>query len=128
MRIKGNLTIIEVHKSRKTNLVLNDLNVTLYSIGEGVITLNLKGKIIIINKVAEELTGWNMEEGAGKKLEEVFWVINQQTGARFENITQRALKKGDIISIENNTVLILKNGEKRYVDGSFASSTEFVLQ
>ena len=42
------------------------LAVTLYSIGDGVITTDTAGCVLSINKVAEELTGWPQTEALGK--------------------------------------------------------------
>ncbi len=39
------------------------LSVTLLSIGDAVIITDLEGRIVLMNKVAEELTGWPLEEG-----------------------------------------------------------------
>jgi len=50
------------------------LAVTLRSIGDGVITTDRAGRIVLINRAAESLTGWRQEEAIGKLLEEVFIV------------------------------------------------------
>ena len=55
------------------------LSVTLRSIGDGVITTDRQGTITLLNKVAEELTGWSMAEAVGRPLSEVFHIINEQT-------------------------------------------------
>ncbi|MGM0462805.1 MAG: PAS domain S-box protein, partial [Fibrobacterota bacterium] len=41
------------------------LAVTLRSIGDGVITTDTAGKIVLMNKIAENLTGWTQEEARG---------------------------------------------------------------
>jgi PAS domain S-box-containing protein len=51
------------------------LNVTLRSIGEGVISADREGKVLLINSVAEKLTGWNQEEAIGVDLSLVFRTV-----------------------------------------------------
>ena len=44
------------------------LSVTLRSIGDGVLTTDLDGTILLINSVAEMLTGWTQQEAVGQPL------------------------------------------------------------
>ena len=53
------------------------LAVTLRSIGDGVITTDTDGKVVLVNKAFEQLTGWSQQEATGKSLEEVFYIINE---------------------------------------------------
>ncbi len=46
--------------------------VTLHSIGDGVITTDADGRVDLVNRVAESLTGWSQAEAAGRHFEEVF--------------------------------------------------------
>lgn len=46
--------------------------VTLYSIGDGVISTDPEGRVLIVNRMAEKITGWTQAEAAGKPLGEVF--------------------------------------------------------
>jgi diguanylate cyclase (GGDEF)-like protein/PAS domain S-box-containing protein len=96
------------------------LRVTLHSIGDGVITTDIEGKITLINEIAEELTGWSSEEAVGKPLPSVFHIINEETKQMCENPAQKALETGRIIELDNNTLLISKNGEKRFISDSGA--------
>src|SRR3982751_6953990 len=48
------------------------LAVTLRSIGDGVITTDVQGRIIILNNEAERLTGWSSPEAIGQPLKTVF--------------------------------------------------------
>ena len=50
------------------------LSVTLRSIGDGVITTDTDGRVVLLNRAAEKLTGWTQEEAAGRPLAEVFVV------------------------------------------------------
>jgi PAS domain S-box-containing protein len=88
------------------------LAVTLRSIGDGVITTDIEGNIVLINKIAEKLTGWNQEDAAGKPLSEVFHIINERTGKRCENPVDKVLENGKIVALANHTALIAKDGSK----------------
>ncbi len=46
--------------------------VTLQSIGDGVISIDPEDRVLIVNRMAEEITGWSQGEAAGKPIGEVF--------------------------------------------------------
>ncbi|MGE5188908.1 MAG: two-component system sensor histidine kinase NtrB [Gemmatimonadota bacterium] len=46
--------------------------VTLQSIGDGVITADSEGRVVLLNRVAEFLTGWPQAEAVGRPVEQVF--------------------------------------------------------
>lgn len=48
--------------------------VTLHSIGEAVITMDVEGRVDRLNKIAQEMTGWNEREARGMLLDEVMKV------------------------------------------------------
>jgi len=50
------------------------LAVTLRSIGDGVITTDTAGRVVVLNRAAEALTGWTQEDALGKTLADVFVV------------------------------------------------------
>ncbi len=56
------------------------LNVTLRSIGEGVITADSEGRIVLINNAAEKLTGWQQVQASGQHLSQVFRVVTEAPG------------------------------------------------
>jgi PAS domain S-box-containing protein len=41
---------------------------TLHALDDGVIAADTEGKVVIVNRTAEELTGWKMQEAAGRML------------------------------------------------------------
>ncbi len=86
------------------------LAVTLRSIGDGVIATDRMGRIVLINEVAEKLTGWKQEESIGRDLSEVFHIINEKTRERCESPVDKVLKMGTVIGLANHTALISKNG------------------
>lgn len=48
------------------------LDVTLHSIGEGVMTTDIGGRVRLLNRVAQELTGWSEPKAIGRPFDEVF--------------------------------------------------------
>ncbi|HDQ25449.1 MAG TPA: PAS domain S-box protein [bacterium] len=98
----------------------NSLNTTLRSIGDAVIAADAHGRVTFMNPVAEKLTGYREKEAAGLRLEEVFRIINEQTGKKAESPVAKVLKKGVIVGLANHTVLISKTGKKIPIEDSGA--------
>ena len=96
------------------------LAVTLRSIGDGVITTDIKGKILFINKEAEKLTGWTQAEAIGRPLLEVFHIINEKTRDSCENPVDKVIKTEKRVSLANQTVLIARDGTERIIADSGA--------
>ncbi len=96
------------------------LMVTLRSIGDGVIATDIEGNILIMNKVAEELTGWTQCEAAGKPFSEVFIIINEFTEKPCEDPYLKVISTGDVIEIENHTLLVSRDGTRRTISDSGA--------
>ncbi|MBD3315830.1 MAG: PAS domain-containing protein, partial [Chitinivibrionales bacterium] len=96
------------------------LAVTLRSIGDGVITTDTAGMIIILNKAAENITGWTQEQAAGKPLTTVFNIVNEFTRKPCANPVQKVLETGRIIELSNHTMLITRNGDERIIADSGA--------
>ena len=96
------------------------LAVTLRSIGDGVITTDLQGNITLLNRVAEELTGWSQDEALGRPLTEVFNIINEKIGQPCDNPVRQVLEYGHTADLDNNTVLIARDGTRRNIADSAA--------
>jgi len=89
-------------------------SVILQSIGDAVIATDIDGKIILMNPIAEKLTGWKSEEAEGKPIIEVFHIINRLTKKEDNNPVETVLKTGKALKIHPNTVLISRNAKKEY--------------
>ncbi len=86
------------------------LNITLRSIGDGVITTDFNNKIVLINGVAEKLTGWSQKEAWGQDMATVFNIINGKTGEPCKSPLEQVFNTGRITTLENDTILISKDG------------------
>jgi len=88
------------------------LSMTLNSIGDAVISTDIDGKIIRMNPVAEKLTGWPFDSAEGRKLNEIFYIINAHTRQPVDNPVEKVLQTGKIVGLANHTVIISKDGNE----------------
>ncbi len=106
----------EINKRKKIEKALEDekerLAVTLHSIGDGVIATDTVGKVVLMNKVAEELTGWPEDEAVGTMIENVFFIIEDESGDRCENPVLKAINENGITGLKKNTVLISRERQE----------------
>jgi diguanylate cyclase (GGDEF)-like protein/PAS domain S-box-containing protein len=58
--------------------------VTLHSIGDGVITTDENGRVEYLNPVAEQYTGWTTDDARGRPLGDIYRVTDERTGKRFD--------------------------------------------
>ena len=96
------------------------LDVTLRSIGDGVITTDTEGVITLINQIAQELTGWSQSEAVGKPLTEVFRVLREDTQEPEESPVDRVLQTEQIVTLANHTILVARDGRQRIIADSGA--------
>ncbi len=98
----------------------SELRSTLYSIGDAVIVTDEEGRIILMNPVAEKLTGWTEPEAKGKKAVEVFRVVNELTREPVEDPVSRVIKEGIVIGLANHSLLLSRDGREYPVADSGA--------
>lgn len=86
------------------------LEAVLHSIGDGVIVTDNEGKVTRLNPIAEQLTGWTIQEAHNLGLNDIFKIINSQSRQAVENPVEKVLKTNQIVELANHTALISKNG------------------
>lgn len=96
------------------------LAVTLLSIGDGVITTDTDGRVVLLNKVAQKLTGWSQEAAEHKPLQQVFNIVDEISREPCENPVEKVLRTSDTVELANHTVLIARDGTERMVADSGA--------
>ena len=94
--------------------------VTLESIGDAVITTDVRGNIDYLNPVAVELTGWDNAQGVGLPLLKVFNIIDEETGESVENPVERAIRDGRVVGLANHALLIHRDGYAFAIENSAA--------
>ena len=99
--------------------------VTLASIGDGVIVTDEQGRVTFINPTAEALTGWDQAAALGKPVQQVFHIIHEQTRQIVENPVEHVLKEGHIVGLANHTLLVDRTGVERPIADSSAPVTNY---
>lgn len=94
--------------------------VTLQSIGDGVITTDAEGCIDYINPVAQDLTGWDVRSARRRPVAEIMTIINEHTRATVENPVVTCLKEGRVITLAQNSILITRKGDEVPIQDSAA--------
>jgi PAS domain S-box-containing protein len=94
--------------------------ITLASIGDAVIATDQLGRVTFINAVAEQLTGWHMQEALGLPLDAMFKIFNEITRHPVENPVARVLREGVVVGLANHTILVSKDGKEWPIDDSAA--------
>jgi len=97
-----------------------NLRITLQSIGDGVITTDLGGRVTDMNPIAEQMTGWSLREAVQKPLSEVFRIFNAHTGEKADNPARLVLERGRIVGMANDTMLIARDGTEYQIADSAA--------
>ncbi|HEY3417541.1 MAG TPA: PAS domain S-box protein [Armatimonadota bacterium] len=98
----------------------NRLLVTLKSIGDGVIVTDTAGRMVLLNSVAETLTGWTQAEALGRSIDDIFVIINETTHAPVPSPIAQVLESGMVVGLANHTVLIARDGAERNIADSGA--------
>ena len=94
------------------------VQITLHSIGDAVVTIDPGGIVEYMNPVAEALTGWGAGEARGQPLDNVFYVLDEQSRERVPNPTVLILQ-GDLARrLERNIILVSRSGQAHAIHDS----------
>ena len=89
------------------------LQVTLESIGDGVITTNVHGYVEYINPVAEIMTGWDGEEGKGQPLPIVMQLIEEDSERDMKLPLKEWLVEGRRVALPSSSVLVKRGTDEK---------------
>ena len=93
------------------------LGVTLRAIGDGVITTDVNGKVIMLNSEAEKLTGWSSKEAIGQPLKSVFDVtVDLAAQAKVQKSGYRSEAQSILLNLPDNVTLTSRDGNERVIE------------
>lgn len=94
--------------------------VTLDSIGDGVITADDEGKVVYFNPVAEQLTGWKLEEVQGLALRWAFNAVDAFTRKQIDHPAFDGSVEGATVNVYENVLLVNNDGREFDIESSVA--------
>ena len=92
--------------------------ITLQSIGDGVITSDANCNVEYVNPVAEELTGWKVDDGSGRPIDEIFRGFHEETCEPLENPLSVSIRRNRAIKSVRPTLLIRRDGNELYIEST----------
>lgn len=98
------------------------IQITLQSIGDGVITTDANAIIEYMNPKASELTGWAVDDAIGKPLDVVYQAVsNTNKGESPSSLIRQCLESGEgMVSQEADPVVVGRSGRRIVVAESAA--------
>ncbi len=105
------------HFEQQVDAEKENLAVTLRAIGDGVITCDVNGKIIMMNSEAERLTGWASKEAIGQPLKSVFDVtVDLATQAKVQKSGYRSEAQSILVNLPETVTLTSKDGNECVIE------------
>ena len=92
--------------------------ITLQSIGDGVITTDSKCNVEYVNPVAEELTGWKVDDASGRPIDEIFRGFHGENCEPLENPLAVSIRRDRAIKSVRPTLLIRRDGNELYIEST----------
>jgi two-component system CheB/CheR fusion protein len=98
--------------------------ITLESIGDGVIRVNVEGEIEYVNPVGAAMLGWSLDECHGRQLDEVFAVRNRQND-KLGNVALDILSSTTADTLhDGDCVLKNRSGKQLHLSYSVTATTD----
>jgi diguanylate cyclase (GGDEF)-like protein/PAS domain S-box-containing protein len=104
------MTFVQMERSR----------VTLDSIGDAVLSIDMSGNVTYLNRVAERMTGWPQKEAVGRPLAQVFQIIDGGTREPAPDPMECAIQQNRTVGLTRNCILIRRNGQESAIEDAAA--------
>ncbi len=92
------------------------LAVTLRSIGDGVITTDLEGMVLLMNSAAERLTGWTQAEVRMQPVSNVFAIVDRVTRRRYSHAVPELVQQSETASLTRSALLVSRDLTERPIE------------
>lgn len=93
---------------------------TLNSIGDAILSTDNQGKITYLNAVAERMMGWTLAEALGRRLGEVFEIVDRETREAAANPLEFAIEQDQMVGLTADCLLIRRDGSELAIEDSAA--------
>jgi PAS domain S-box-containing protein len=106
------------------------LRTTLASVAEAIVVADPFGRIRMLNRAAEALSGWTAAGAAGERLESVVRLVEEESGNDLGDPAPLAVLRGAPVHLDHGLRLISRAGREIGVEGTVApvrSSSDTVL-
>jgi diguanylate cyclase (GGDEF)-like protein/PAS domain S-box-containing protein len=94
--------------------------ITLQSIGDGVVTTDGEARVQYLNPVASDLTGWRLDDAVGRNIDEIFRGFHEETCEPIENPVGVAMRRNRPIKSVRPALLIRRDGNELYIESTAA--------
>ncbi|MEM1261919.1 MAG: EAL domain-containing protein [Pseudomonadota bacterium] len=119
---EGTITDITDRKLAETRVFEEKerAQVTLNSIGDGVITTDAHGCVDYLNPVAADLIGWEPRAARGRSIDQVLTTIAADSRELLDNPVVRCLREGRVITSPEGSALVDRSGKAIEIQDSTA--------
>ncbi len=93
---------------------------TLDAIADGVIRIDVAGKVTYLNPAAERMTGWSQREARGRSHQEVLRIVDGNSREPALNPLTLAILHNKTATLSANSVLIRRDGKETAVEDTAA--------
>jgi diguanylate cyclase (GGDEF)-like protein/PAS domain S-box-containing protein len=94
--------------------------ITLNSIGDAVISVDMQGSVDYLNVAAELVTGWPRQEAEGRPIGEVLNIVDGVTGRQILNPVQYVLLNEHPLGLTGEVILVGRHGKRIPIEDSVA--------
>jgi len=121
LRTTIDIALYRHHMERKLRASQEWLATTLASIGDAVVATDEGGRVVFMNRIAEEITGWAESAALGHDASEVVGLAAAGAPDAPEHPVARALREGGVVSVADGADVISGGGGRVAIGASAAA-------